>query len=99
MLKFNQDLLIKLVKQYNTKCDISKYKNIKRTDKVEFICKCGEKYNKNFRQIHKTGMICRNCKRKDICKKKGVNHWTKNSVNKYLLKHTFFLEYNTVIIN
>jgi hypothetical protein len=90
MLKFNQDLLIKLVKQYNTKCNISKYKNIKRTDKVEFICKCGEKYNKTFRQIHKTGMICRQCCSRISCKRRGINRWTEKSVHKYLLKYTFF---------
>jgi hypothetical protein len=57
MVSFNKELLIKLVKEYNTKCDVSKYENIKRKDTVEFICGCGNSYIKNFRQIHKTGMI------------------------------------------
>ncbi len=100
-VKYNLDLLLKCCE--NDKANLSKkYDNLTGKTLIEFICSCGNIYNKVFRYIYENGgLFCKECstknktqKIKNTCiEKYGVDNPLKNNDIKSKVEQTNIKKY------
>jgi hypothetical protein len=65
---------------YNINCVV------KREDRCQFVCKCGEQTEKSVRQIlQATGFNCKTCTNINKHLKRKAIYWTDSSINRYFI--------------
>ena len=67
--KFNQELLDSICEEDGCSVDKTKIKFYNQKTSIEFICRCGQVCEKQFRTIYRIGGFCRKCTKKNKLEK------------------------------
>jgi len=97
-----RELLQKIIERDKCILDIDKFKNLKRSFKIKFICNCGEEGEKTFDNlIIGMGAFCKKCinirrqklRKQTNLEKYGVEHALQADIFKNAYKQTSLLKY------
>jgi hypothetical protein len=84
-VKYNRKLLEQVCERDNCIIDFDNIKKYNRDIRIEFVCCCGNNYNKQFQYLVKLGGFCKTCteiKRQNKIKKTCLDRYGFDNISK-----------------